>query len=316
MGKGEFEGYSWAKMVERQKRNTTMDKPLFITVCPTGCLFSRKQNPKQPYTPEEISRETIESYAQGACLAHLHTRDETGDSLTNTNVLSSTIAPILEKCPDMIIQPSAAEGYHPESGDYSYETMKPMVEALHAVDRRYMQSTIFTPVSYFLDGSICLATPDNAVKTVEFLQSHGIKPEFMAHNGEGITNVREWLIEPGILSEPPFISLGPGMHNSTETYPDPWGMLYLLSLIKLVPGNCVVGVSVGGRNWLPLTTFAIMLGVDFVRVGMEDHLWMYPHRDEKISSNADATRKIATIAKELGREVGSPAQARALLGIP
>ncbi|MGB2582145.1 MAG: 3-keto-5-aminohexanoate cleavage protein, partial [Thermoplasmata archaeon] len=171
------------------------------------------------------------------------------------------------------------------------------------------------PVSYYLDGSICLATPENAVKTVEFLQAHGIKPEFMAHNAEGIVNVREWLIESGILKKPPFISLGPGMHNSAETYPDPWGMLYLLSVMKLIPEGCAVGVSVGGRNWLPITTLAIMLGADFVRVGMEDQLWMYPHRDEKMSSNAEGVRKVATIAKELGRDIGTPAQARQLLGM-
>jgi len=176
-----------------------------------------------------------------------------------------------------------------------------------------MQSTIFTPISYYIDGSICLATPENATKTVEFLQSHSIKPEFMAHDGEGIMNVRDWLIKPGILKKPPMISLGPGMHNSVETYPDPWGMLYLLSLMKLVPEGCVTGVSVGGRNWLPMTTLAIMLGADFVRVGMEDQLWLYPHRDEKMSSNADAVRKVATIAKELGRDIGTPAQARSLL---
>lgn len=315
MGSDEFEGLSWAKTVEKQKKNPTMSKPLFITICPTGALFSRKQNPNQPYTPEEISKETIESYAQGACLAHLHTRDERGDSVTNTESLTLTIGPILEKCPDMIIQPSAAEGYHPESGDYSFETIRPMVDALHGIDKRYMQSTIFTPISYYIDGSICLATPENAVKTVDYLESHGIKPEFMAHDGEGIMNVRDWLIEPGLLKKPPFISLGPGMHNSAETYPDPWGMLYLMSLMKLVPEGCVVGVSVGGRNWLPMTTLAILLGADFVRVGMEDHLWMYPHRDEKIGSNAEAVRKIATIARELGREVGSATKAKALLGI-
>ena len=313
MGTGEFEGVTWAKMVEKQRKNPTMDKPLFITVCPTGALFSRKQNPRQPYTPEEISHETVHSYEEGACLAHLHTRDERGDSVTNTKTLVATVAPILDKCPDMIIQPSAAEGYNPESGDYSFETIKPMVDALHAIDRRYMQSTIFTPISYYIDGDICLATPDNAVKTVAYLEASGIKPEFMAHDGEGIMNVKDWLIEPGLLKKPYFISLGPGMHNSTETYPDPWGMLYLMSLMKLVPEGCVTGVSVGGRNWLPMTTLAILLGADFVRVGMEDHLWMYPHRDEKISSNAYAVRKVATIAKELGRDVGTPAQARSLL---
>jgi len=306
MADKEFEGVSWAKMVENQEKNSTMDKPLFITVCPTGALFSRKQNPNQPYSPKEISTAAIESYAEGACMAHLHIRDEKGDSVTNTEVLTETIASILDRCPDMIIQPSSAEGYNPQSGDYSYETVKPMVDALHNIDKRYMQSTIFTTISYYLDGWICLAAEDNAVKTATYLESHGIKPEFMAHDGEGIVNVREWLIKPGLLKS---------MHNSADTYPDPWGMLYLLGLMKMVPPDSVVEASIGGRNWLAMTTLAILLGVDFVRVGMEDHLWMYPHRDERIRSNAEAVRKIATIARELGRDIGSGKQAKILLGI-
>jgi hypothetical protein len=33
---------------------------------------------------------------------------------------------------------------------------------------------------------------------------------------------------------------------------------------------------------------------------MEDHLWMSPHKDEKIESTADATKKIATIPANSG----------------
>ena len=57
------------------------------------------------------------------------------------------------------------------------------------------------------------------------------------------------------------------------------------------------------------------MGVQDVRVGMEDHMWMYPHKDELIKSSADETRKIANIAKELGREIAAPNQAREMLGI-
>lgn len=311
----EFEGFTWADMVARQAKNPTMDKKLFITVCPTGALFSRRQNPHQPYTPEEISREVIESYGEGACLAHIHTRDAYGRPATTTELLRETVDPIIDDCPDIIVQPSAAEGYVPEAGQYTYETMKPMVEALHKINRRYMESTIFTPVSYYLDGHVTLASEKNMVKTIGYLQDNHIKPEFMAHNWEGILNVKEWLIKPGILEKPYFISMGPGMHNAAETYPDPWGMLYLLGMTKMMPESSIVGVSAGGRNWLPISTLAILLGVDFVRVGMEDHLWMYPHKDEKIKSCADATRKIAKIAEELGREVGSSKEARNFLGI-
>jgi len=153
------------------------------------------------------------------------------------------------------------------------------------------------------------------VKTVQYLQENDIKPEFMNHNWEGIQNVTEWLIKPGILEKPYLMSMGPGMHNAAATYPDPWGFMYLLGMMKMMPDDSLLSLSAGGRNWLALTNFAITMGVDGVRVGMEDHLWMYPHKDELIKKNADATKKIARIARELGRDVATPTEARAIMGI-
>jgi len=316
----EWQGTKWAEMVANQARNPTMDKELCISVCPVGGLISRRQNPNQPYTPQEIARETIESYKEGACLVHLHVRDENGKPVTTTPLLKETIDAILDECPDMIVQPSSCEGYVPGSTQYTYETVKPMVDELHSLNRKYMESTIYTPVSYALehiDGTldVTLAAEENTVKTVSYLEQNQIKPEFMAHNWEGILNVKEWLIKPGVLRKPYFISMGPGMHNTAETYPDPWGLLYVLGMMKMMPEHTVIGISAGGRNWLALSAFAILMGVDFVRVGMEDHLWMYPHKDEKIQHCADETRKIATIARELGRGIASPKEARKILGM-
>ena len=316
----EWEGSKWAEMVMNQGINPTMDKPLVITVCPVGGLVARKQNPHIPYSPQEIAEETIASYKEGATVAHLHFRDEHGYMVTTTDKLRETVDPILEQCPDIIIQPSSCEGYDPNANQYTYESVKPMVDELHGINRNYMESTIFTPVSYALqelDGtiSVTLAVEDNTVQTVRYLQDNNVKPEFMCHNWEGIANVNEWLIKPGILQKPYLMSMGPGMHNTGPTYPDPWGLLYLLGMIKMMPEGSVIGLSAGGRNWLPLTVFGIMMGVDSVRVGMEDHIWTYPHRNEVIESNAEETRKIATIARELGREIATPQQAREILGI-
>jgi 3-keto-5-aminohexanoate cleavage enzyme len=60
---------------------------------------------------------------------------------------------------------------------------------------------------------------------------------------------------------------------------------------------------------------AIMMGFDMVRVGMEDSVYMYPHKDEKIRTSADAVRKIRTIAEAMGREIATPDEARQILGI-
>ncbi|UCC40858.1 MAG: 3-keto-5-aminohexanoate cleavage protein [Candidatus Aminicenantes bacterium] len=317
----EWEGFKWAEMVSKQGINPTMDKKLIMTVCPVGATITRRQNPDQPYTPKEIADGAIGAYEEGAAVAHLHTRTETGGFGAPREVLKEVIDLILDKCPDMIIQPSSCESYVPGAAHYSYESVKPLVDLFSGSNRRYMESTIFTPVSYAaetMDGEVelSIATETNTVKTVQYLQDHNIKPEFMNHNWEGIMNVREWLVKPGILQKPYLMSMGPGMHNAAETYPDPWGYMYVLGMIKMMPEDSVIGLSAGGRNWLPLSTFSILMGVDSVRIGMEDHIWMYPHKDEMIKKSADAAKKIATISRELGRDIASPRDARKIMGIP
>jgi len=322
MKKKEWEGVKWAEMVLKQEKILTMDKPLIITVCPTGALFSRRQNPYQPYTPKEIADQAIAAYNEGAAMVHLHNRDELGYHKSTVELMKETIDLIIGKCPDVIIQPSSCEGYGQGSTQYTYETVKPMVDALHSISKKYMESTIFTPVSYCLEHideslepEITIAQEKNAVLTIKYLQEHDVKPEFMNHNWEGIQNVVEWLIKPGILEKPYWMSMGPGMHNTAPVHKDPWGHMYVLGMMKMMPEGTVIGISAGGRNWLSLSVFAILMGVDIVRVGMEDHLWMYPHKDEKIKQSADEVRKIATIARELGREIATPTEARKILGI-
>ncbi len=50
-----------------------------ITVAPVGAFVKRDQNPYQPYTPDEIIKECIESVEAGACGVHIHVRDEEGN---------------------------------------------------------------------------------------------------------------------------------------------------------------------------------------------------------------------------------------------
>jgi beta-keto acid cleavage enzyme len=51
-----------------------------ITVAPVGAFFKRDQNPYQPYTPDEIIKESIEAGEAGACGIHVHVRDKDGNS--------------------------------------------------------------------------------------------------------------------------------------------------------------------------------------------------------------------------------------------
>jgi 3-keto-5-aminohexanoate cleavage enzyme len=88
-----------------------------------------------------------------------------------------------------------------------------------------------------------------------------------------------------------------------------------MTMQQTFPPKAVKGVCAGGRNWLPFTTMAMMLGFDMVRVGMEDTVYLYPHKEEKIQSSAQAVRKVVEIANALGREIATPAEARKIMGV-
>jgi 3-keto-5-aminohexanoate cleavage enzyme len=57
---------------------------------------------------------------------------------------------------------------------------------------------------------------------------------------------------------------------------------------------------------------AILLG-GHVRVGLEDNL--YYRKGQLLRSNAEAVERIVRIARELNREIATPAQARELLAL-
>ena len=64
-----------------------------------------------------------------------------------------------------------------------------------------------------------------------------------------------------------------------------------------------------------MTVLGIMLGVDLVRVGIEDQFWACPHKDQVIKKPAEAVEKVAQIARALEREIATTAEAREIFGI-
>ncbi|MFC1915983.1 3-keto-5-aminohexanoate cleavage protein [Chloroflexota bacterium] len=48
---------------------------------------------------------------------------------------------------------------------------------------------------------------------------------------------------------------------------------------------------------------------------MEDSIYLYPHKDDLIKSSAEVVTKVRVISEELGREIATPKEARAILGL-
>jgi len=54
--------------VHLEKKLPTMDKKLIINAAPVGALISASQNPSMPFNVEEIARDAIASYKEGAAI--------------------------------------------------------------------------------------------------------------------------------------------------------------------------------------------------------------------------------------------------------
>lgn len=70
-----------------------------------------------------------------------------------------------------------------------------------------------------------------------------------------------------------------------------------------------------GRASSFLTAQCLLMGLD-VRVGMEDTVWKYPHRNDKIVSNAEQFINTRTMASLLGRDVMTAREYRDYMGLP
>jgi 3-keto-5-aminohexanoate cleavage enzyme len=133
-----------------------------------------------------------------------------------------------------------------------------------------------------------------------------VKPEIEIYSPGHFWVVAD-LIERDLIRPPYWFQFVMG--TQTEIYPTPANLLAMIH--EMPAGSQFSVVGVGKFQW-PLTTMSILLGGN-VRVGLEDNL--NERRGVRLLDNADAVRKIARIAGELGREIATPEQAREMLGL-
>jgi uncharacterized protein (DUF849 family) len=88
------------------------------------------------------------------------------------------------------------------------------------------------------------------------------------------------------------------------------GLMRTVRLIKEVDPTSIIMVAAAGRASTYVATLATLMG-RHVRVGMEDTIWKWPHRDDVITNNAEQFKLAAGIAKSLGREIMSADESQA-----
>jgi 3-keto-5-aminohexanoate cleavage enzyme len=115
------------------------------------------------------------------------------------------------------------------------------------------------------------------------------------------------IIDRGLVEKPYLFQFVMGYQ--TSAFPTPASLVHL---VEHLPADSIFFTCGIGPYQLPMTTMSMIMG-GHVRVGLEDNV--YYSRGRKLRGNGEAVERVIRIARELNREIATPDQARAFLGL-
>lgn len=291
-----------------------MDKLIITVTCDSTMAYPSNPHNPTPKGFEEVAKEYVRSVNAGASICHLHGPYAIDEKIQDDGTRLSDLdipgwgrfrADILQGCGSTkpIIQYGIANGRFPQRKELMRDQQPDMI------------STCFNPHDECFDYEpgcepVELYGLHNRPELEEYCRATaelGVKIEAECFHYGGVWNA-ERMLKKGLLKPPVWITFFLGWRGGSYTPPTVEAMLYNHHHL---PDGFLYNTSVMDPElqWRILTT-AIILG-GHVRVGMEDNPFLSP--GEYATSNAQLVEKIVRISRELGREVATPDEARAMI---
>lgn len=266
---------------------------LIITAALTGAEVTKALQPALPETPDEIAEAAFACYQAGASIVHIHARDAEGNPTQDYAVYKEIKEKIEAKC-NIIVQPS--------TGGATWHTPE---QRLQPVDLSPEMATLSAGTCNF-GSDVFMNTEEMMTIFAKKMKEKGVKPEIEIFERGMIANAMK-LVKQGILSMPLHFDFVLGVPGASPGEPED-----LMHMLHAMPDGCTWTVAGIGRYETPLAMMAIAMG-GHVRVGFEDNIFY--HKGVLAESNAQLVARIARISREVGREVATPDEARAILGL-
>ena len=267
-----------------------MDK-VIITCALCGAETTRQDNPNLPISPLELAEESLQAYQAGASIIHLHVRAKDGSPTMEKEIFAETKKLIEERCPAIVqFSTGGAVGM-------------PLEQRIAPLSLRPEMATLTTGTVNFADD-VFYNPPEFIEAFAKFMKEEGIKPEIEIFERGMIKNAL-YLVKKGLLSEPLHFDFVMGVPGAIPATAED-----LIYLVNSIPPGMTWTVAGVGRHELTLGAIALAMG-GHVRVGFEDNV--YYSKGVLAESNAQLVSRMARLARELGREVASPDEARTIL---
>jgi 3-keto-5-aminohexanoate cleavage enzyme len=268
---------------------------LIITAAICGAEVTKEHNPAIPYTVEEIAREAANAYQAGASIIHLHVREDDGTPTQSKERFKQCIKAIREACPEAIIQPSTGG-------------------AVGMSDEERLQPTLLHPEMATLDcgtvnfggDEIFVNSENTIIAFAERMLGLKIKPEIEVFD-KGMIDTALRLNKKGLIIAPMHFNFVMGVKGGISA-----SIRDLAFLQGSIPPGSTFTVSGIGRAQFQMAAASIISG-GHVRVGFEDNIYL--EKGVLADSNGVLVEKAVRLAKELGRSIATPEEARHILGL-
>ena len=268
-----------------------MEDKLLIAVAPCIPPYMAKDIPGLDLSPEGVAREVVRAHSAGANIVHLHTWDEAGKPTRDLAAFKRTIGLIRQEC-DIIIEGSTG----------GVTQLSPAERSVSLGADIEMAS--LNPGSVNYDQGVYINSPEDIAYWAKEMHRRGIKPDMAIFEAGMIANALR-LAESGWI-EPPFLfNFVLGQEGAI-----PATARNLLFLKESIPEDSFWGVTGHSGYDLQMSALAIVLG-GHARAGFEDNPYFLP--GELAKSNAQLIERLVRLAREIGRSVAPPDEARSML---
>ncbi|EKF42349.1 3-keto-5-aminohexanoate cleavage protein [Nitratireductor indicus] len=290
-----------------------MSRKTILTAAITGNLMTPEISPYLPVTPEQIARQALDAAAAGAAIVHLHVRDpETAKGSMDLALYRELVDRIRLENTEVLLNLTTGEG-----GRFIPSDDDPKVAApgstLCAPERRVAHIEALLPDICTLDFNTMwsgqasvINSPRNLAIMAERIISAGVRPEIEIFDSGDLHMVKDFVAR-GVLTVPLMVQMVLGVRFGAVANPET--MAYLVGQLPAGSEWAAFGI---GRMAFPMLAQAFLLG-GHCRIGMEDTA--YIDRGEHCRSNAQLVEKAIRIIRDLGGDIATPAEARAILAL-
>jgi uncharacterized protein (DUF849 family) len=302
-----------------------MDK-LIITAAVTGSVHIPTMSDYLPITPDEIVEDAVKAWEAGAAIAHIHVRNpENGLPVSDPDLFLEVHSKIKSRC-DMILLPTTGGGMN-QTTEEKLIPIKKLQPEMCSFDPAPFNFGIFQIASRFKEFKydwekeyleLCKNVTfqptfnDDLIYAKTFLEID-TKPEFEIYELGHVSYVK-WLMEENLVKLPVHLQFVFGPMVGWMT-PSVKHLVLIHDEAKEVLGqeNFTWSVAAGGRYQIPITSTAMAMGAQNVRVGLEDSV--YAGKGVMAKASADQVNKVKNVAKEMSLVPATSDEAREMLGL-